>query len=465
MSLRWRIALALAAIAAGATISVGVASYRATATRLLEEVDSSLHQAWVKIEDSPRSSLSDPGLLSAFTVQLVEPDGDVLVNRGADAIATGPGVEKARDRPDWWSYDTVDVDGADYRIVSGNWSSGSVLQVARPLAENARVLHDLRNRTILLVGLVTVTAAALGWLIARTVSGPLVRLTRAATDVQRSGHLDVEVPVGGHDEVGRLGDAFNGMLGVLAASRDDQRRLVEDAGHELRTPLTSVRTNLAVLRRHPDLDPETRAKVLDDLHAETEELVGLVEEVVALARGLTDESAPEAVELGVLATAVAARARRRHGRAITVVDDGSVVMGPPPALERAVSNLVDNAAKFDASSGSIDIEIADGRLVVMDRGPGIAATDVARVFDRFYRAEDARSRPGSGLGLSIVREVVERAGGSVEASARSGGGAVVGFRLPIVDGERYDGAGPRPSPSTVDVPLEPATGLRPPSPA
>ena len=130
------------------------------------------------------------------------------------------------------------------------------------------------------------SAAALGWLIARTVTGPLVRLTRAATDVQRSGRLDVEVPVRGHDEVGRLGDAFNGMLGALAASRDDQRRLVEDAGHELRTPLTSVRTNLAVLRRHPDLDPETRAKVLDDLHAETEELVGLVEEVVALARGL-----------------------------------------------------------------------------------------------------------------------------------------------------------------------------------
>ena len=463
MSLRWRIALALAAIAAGATISVGVASYRATATRLLEEVDSSLHQAWVKIEDSPRSSLSDPGLLSAFTVQLVEPDGDVLV-RG-DAITPGPGVDKARDRPEWWSYDTVDVDGAGYRVVSGILPSGSVLQVARPLEENERVLHDLRNRMILLVGLVTVTAAALGWLIARTVSGPLVRLTRAATDVQRSGHLDVEVPVGGHDEVGRLGDAFNGMLGALAASRDDQRRLVEDAGHELRTPLTSVRTNLAVLRRHPDLDPETRAKVLDDLHAETEELVGLVEEVVALARGLTDETAPEPVELGALATVVAARARRRHGRAVTVVHDGSVVMAPPPALERAVSNLVDNAAKFDPSSGPIDIEIADGRLVVMDRGPGIAATDVGRVFDRFFRAEDARSRPGSGLGLSIVREVVERAGGTVEAAARPDGGAAVGFRLPVVDGEHDDDAGPgaRTAPSTVDVPLEPASGLRPPT--
>jgi two-component system sensor histidine kinase MprB len=329
--------------------------------------------------------------------------------------------------------------------------------------ENERVLHDLRTRTALLVGLVTLAAAALGWLIARTVSGPLVRLTRAATDVQRSGRLDVEVPVGGHDEVGRLGDAFNGMLGALAASRDDQRRLVEDAGHELRTPLTSVRTNLAVLRRHPDLDPETRAQVLDDLHVETEELVGLVEEVVSLARGLTDESPAELVELGALATVVAARARRRHGRAVTVVDDGSVVLAPPPALDRAISNLVDNAAKFDTSGGPIEIEIAAGRLVVEDRGPGIAPDDVSRVFDRFYRSQDARSRPGSGLGLSIVREVVERGGGTVEAANRPGGGAIVGFRLPVVDPSAA--AAPADRTSEVEVPLEPVTGLRPPTPA
>lgn len=464
MSLRWRIALALAAIAAGATISVGVASYRATSTRLLEEVDSSLVQAWRKIEDDPRSALNDPGLLSVYTVQLVGPDGDVIVNQGDDPIPTGPGPEKARSRPNGWSYDTVSVESGAVRVVSGEVASGSVLQVGRSLAENDRVLHDLRNRTALLVGLVTLSAAALGWLIARTVSGPLVRLTRAATDVQRSGHLDVEVPVGGHDEVGRLGDAFNGMLGALAASRDDQRRLVEDAGHELRTPLTSVRTNLAVLRRHPDLDPETRAQVLDDLHAETEELVGLVEEVVALARGLTDEAPTEPVELGALASIVAARARRRHGRAVTVVDDGSVVEGPPAALERAISNLVDNAAKFDTSGGAIDIEIAAGRLVVQDRGPGIAPADVARVFDRFYRSDDARSRPGSGLGLSIVREVVERADGTVEAANRDGGGAVVGFRLPLLehDPEPRRTPGP-PTKAVVDVPLEPATGIRPPT--
>ena len=456
MSLRWRIAFALAAIAAGATISVGVASYRATGTRLLEEVDSSLQQAWVNIEERPRSALQDQGLLSVYVVQVVSPSGDVGATDREQPIPTGPGADKARARPNWLSYDTVDVDGEDVRLVSGRVSSGYVLQVGRSLAENDAVLHDLRKRTILLVGLVTVVAAAVGWLIAGTVSGPLVRLTRAATDVRRSGRLDVDVPIGGKDEVGRLGDAFNGMLGALATSRDDQRRLVEDAGHELRTPLTSVRTNLAVLRRHPDLDEATRAQVLDDLHAETEELVGLVEEVVALARGVSDEAPPEAVELGALAEAVAARARRRHSRAVTLVDDGSVVEAPAAALERAISNLVDNAAKFDPSGGPIEIEVAGGRLVVRDTGPGIDPADLGRIFDRFYRSEEARARPGSGLGLSIVREVVERAGGTVEAANRPGGGAIVGFRLPTVE---PDAAAASPAQSElVEVPLEPAGG-------
>jgi two-component system sensor histidine kinase MprB len=322
---------------------------------------------------------------------------------------------------------------------------GGTFQVGRPLLENERVLHDLRSRTILLVGIVTLAAAVFGWLVATTVTGPLMRLTRAATDVERSGRLDVAVPVAGNDEVARLGDAFNGMLAALAASRADQRRLVEDAGHELRTPLTSVRTNLAVLRRHPDLDPETRGQVLDDLHAETEELVGLVEEVVALAKGVTDGAPAEHVALGPMAAAVGARAERRHGRPVTVTADGTVVEAPPAALERAISNLVDNAAKFDPTGAPIEVEVADGALTVLDRGPGIAPGDESRMFDRFYRAEGARSLPGSGLGLSIVREVAIGSGGSVFAAPRPGGGAQVGFRLPTVP---PDGSGPPSPPST-----------------
>ncbi|MET0578318.1 MAG: sensor histidine kinase, partial [Ilumatobacteraceae bacterium] len=108
----------------------------------------------------------------------------------------------------------------------------------------------------------------------------------------------------------------------------------------------------------------------------------------------------------------------------------SVVEAPPPALERAISNLVDNAVKFDDTGGPIDVLVADGAVTVLDRGPGIADGDAARVFDRFYRADGARSLPGSGLGLSIVREVAVANGGHVLAEARPGGGASVGFKLP-----------------------------------
>jgi two-component system sensor histidine kinase MprB len=393
-------------------------------------------------------------LLNVYVVQIVPRSTNTPLSLSFGApVAPGSGPDKAWHDPQSLYHDVVHEGHTDYRLVSGRppgWRPDVVLQVGRSLEENASVLHDLKTQTMLLVVLVTAAAAALGWLIALTVSGPLARLTRAASDVQESGRLDVEVPVGGNDEVGRLGAAFNGMLGALAASRDDQRRLVEDAGHELRTPLTSVRTNLAVLRRHPDLDADTRAKIIDDLHAETEELVGLVEEVVALARGSTDGAPPEPVDLGAMARIVARRAERRHGRAVIVVADDSVVEAPAPALERAISNLVDNAAKFATGSSPIDIEVAGGRLVVQDRGPGITEADARRIFDRFYRAEGARSLPGSGLGLSIVRDVVERCGGRVEAAPRPGGGATVGFTLPLAtagpddDGEPPIGVAPSP---------------------
>ena len=420
MNLRWRIALALAAVAAATTIAVGVASYQAMSNRLEQAVDAGLFQA-LRSWAGDMSTDDDAGRQDVHFVQFVSRRDAEVISRGREPVGPGPGPEKVLTTDADVSYDTVSSDEGNVRLLTAD-TRPVLIQVGRSLAENENVLDDLRTRTILLVVLVTAAAALLGWLIATTVTGPLVRLTRAATDVERSRRLDVQVPVAGKDEVGQLGEAFNGMLGALAASRDDQRRLVEDAGHELRTPLTSVRTNLAVLRRHPDLDPATRGKVLDDLHAETEELVGLVEEVVALARGVTDGAPVERVELGDLARSVAARAERRHGRPVTVITDHSLVDAPPPELERAISNLVDNAAKFDPSDQPIEIEVAGGRLAVLDRGPGIAAGDLARVFDRFYRADPARAMPGSGLGLSIVREVVVRNGGTVEASARPGGG-------------------------------------------
>jgi two-component system sensor histidine kinase MprB len=424
--LQWKIVIALAAVAAATTITVGALSYRATSGRLMQEVDRSLDQALGTIAADPMNAARNPGLLAVYKVQVLDRAGEVVTR---DPIGPGAGVDEAG-RPNERSYDTIHTADGDFRALTVGGFDGA-FQVMRSLDENEHVLKDLRWRTAALVAIVTAVAALVGWLLARTVTGPLVRLTRAATDVERSGRLDVEIPVKGSDEVGRLGNAFDGMLNALAASRADQQRLVQDAGHELRTPLTSLRTNLAVLRRHPDLDPETRQRVLDDLHVEVEELVVLVEEIVALAQGAVDDTPPTRVELGRLANAVAERAERRHGRIVVVTTDQSAVEAPLPAVERAMSNLLDNAAKFDQTGGPIEMVVEAGAVTVLDRGPGIPAGEETRVFDRFYRAEAARSRPGSGLGLSIVRDVAVRNGGSVISQPRPGGGAVVGFRLPV----------------------------------
>ena len=425
MSLQWRVATALAVVAAAATISVGMVSYRATDARLLEEVDRSLQRALGTIVATPAVLRAPESGLEVFVVQIVNAAGVVTARIN---VPPGPGPGGSGRQEGAQLRHDRGAEG-ELRMLSDDRVDGAI-QVGRSLEENDRVLGDLRQRTIWVVALVTAAAAVVGWLIALTVTAPLKRLTRAATDVEQSGRLDVEVPIAGRDEVGQLGAAFNGMLGALATSRADQQRLVEDAGHELRTPLTSVRTNVAVLRRHPDLDDATRQRVLDDLATETEQLVGLVEEIVGLARGAVEDAPAEPIVLGDLAGEVAARGERRHGRTVVVEADDSVVDAPFSNVERAVSNLVDNAAKFDRTGGPIEIEVHDGAVVVHDRGPGIPAQEHLRVFDRFYRADDARSLPGSGLGLSIVRDVALRNGGSVIIADRPGGGASVGFRLP-----------------------------------
>jgi two-component system sensor histidine kinase MprB len=288
----------------------------------------------------------------------------------------------------------------------------------------------LRERTTFLVIVVSLVAAAIGWLLASTVAAPLRRLTRAAEEVEASGNLDLAVAEQRADEVGRLGAAFQSMLTALRRSQTEQQRLVQDAGHELRTPLTSLRTNLSVIRRHPDMGSEMQERILDDLDSEVRELTDLVNELVSVASGELADQPAEIIDLGALATSVGARVARRKDRVVDVdVAAAGLVLAPPAGLERAITNLIQNAAKFDTSGGAIEVVVRGGDLRVLDRGPGIPREDLPLIFDRFHRAVTARTMPGSGLGLAIVREIVERSGGTVSARHRDGGGADVGFSL------------------------------------
>jgi two-component system sensor histidine kinase MprB len=173
---------------------------------------------------------------------------------------------------------------------------------------------------------------------------------------------------------------------------------------------------------------------LADIDSESRELSTLVNELVQLATESRADEAVQSVRLAGIVEGAVDRVRRRTGREVTVIADDSVAVVRPQALDRAVHNIVDNAAKF-APTGPIEVSVHAGTVSVADRGPGVSAAEAERLFDRFYRTDATRAMPGSGLGLSIVKEIVVRHGGAVFAGPRDGGGAVIGFRVPVVGAE------------------------------
>jgi two-component system sensor histidine kinase MprB len=221
------------------------------------------------------------------------------------------------------------------------------------------------------------------------------------------------------------------MLGALAQARTQQARLVADASHELRTPLTAVRTNIEFLHRAPALDPAERQSLLAETSAELEELTDLVAEMVELATDTRTVEPVVEVDLPELVGDVAERFRRRSGRPVTVaLGRPARVRAQRGLLERAVANLVDNALKFSDPPDGVDIAVDGTAIEVADHGVGIAPEDHAKVFDRFYRADSARTRAGSGLGLSIVAQIAAAHRATVALRPRPGGGTIARFELP-----------------------------------
>lgn len=454
MSLRLKIVLALTLLSAGATAAIGFVSYTTISHELQETVDRSLDDAARQFQRIPSLGDSDdegdgvpsiggpinppgrdrPRSFEQVLYQRLDVDGNVLVSGQNDALPVTDADRSvaASADPNARARFDVTIDGEPYRMLTVKSANGAV-QLARSLAESQRSLERILRSTLVAVVIVAALSALLGLLIARQVTRRLLRLTSVAGEVAQTGRLDVAVPVDGGDETGQLGRAFSAMLAALQASRHEQHQLVQDASHELRTPLTSLRTNVSVLRRRYDeLPTDSRDQLLADMDSETRELTDLVNELVELATDRRDDEQVQLVCLADVAERAAARARRRSGRDVVLTADESVVDGRPNGLERATQNLIDNACKF-APQGPIEVTISSGSVMVRDHGPGLVESDIAQLFDRFYRSVVMRSQPGSGLGLSIVKSVVESHGGSVFArNAVDGqGGAELGFTLPI----------------------------------
>ncbi len=318
------------------------------------------------------------------------------------------------------------------RMISFEAGGFGIVQIARPLTEVDATLSGLAA-VLLLVGVVgTLLAGAIGLVIARSALKPIDDLTNAAEHVAETQDLEARIDVETQDEVGRLASSFNAMLAALEDSRAQQRRLVRDAGHELRTPLTALRTNIELLARSRDLPDRQRRELLDAATAEVEELSALVAEVVDLASDRYAEEPIVAVRLDdVVATSVE-RFRRRTGRTVELDLESTWIEGRPVALDRAVTNLLDNAGKWGPDDASIHVSVADGTVQVSDAGPGIDDADKPFVFERFYRSPKARSLPGSGLGLSIVKQIVDDLDGEVAVTDRERGGATVAIQLPPI---------------------------------
>jgi two-component system sensor histidine kinase MprB len=267
--------------------------------------------------------------------------------------------------------------------------------------------------------------------VARTALVPVRRLTRAAEDVTATRDLSRRIEVGSTDELGRLAASFNMMLAALEQSIAAQRRLVADASHELRTPLTSLRTNLEVLQHTDSLSPATRAQIMTDLVEQIEEVTQLVGDIVELARDQERPQDVEDVRLDFLVENAIARAARHYPSVrFEPTLQETVVTGAQQRIDRAVINLLDNAAKWSPDGGTVEIVVGDGSVTVRDHGPGIPPDDLPHIFDRFYRSAQARGMPGSGLGLAMVRQVAETHGGSVMAENAVDGGAILRLSFP-----------------------------------
>jgi two-component system, OmpR family, sensor histidine kinase MprB len=372
--------------------------------------------------------------------QLINASGDVL--RAPAGQPPLPVSEAARDVAAGTSgpvFEDLYVDGTHVRVLTTPAAPGEAIQVARSLEETDATLSDLALVLVLVGAGGIALAAGLGWLVSRAAVAPVERLTSAAEHVTRTRDLGSRIAADGRgDELGRLATAFNAMLEELDDSLRVQRRLVADASHELRTPITSLRTNIEVLARPNGVPEADRERLLADVVAQLGELSALVANLVELARdedprqGTPD---PEELSLDELVAGMVRSARRNHPeRRFELRSEPVTVVGVAQRLERAIGNLLDNAAKWSQAGGLIEVEVEPGGVTVRDHGPGIDPGDLPHVFDRFYRATAAREMPGSGLGLAIVRQVAEEHGGSVAARSPRGGGALLRLELPRAGG-------------------------------
>ncbi|MEO7732205.1 MAG: ATP-binding protein [Kofleriaceae bacterium] len=304
----------------------------------------------------------------------------------------------------------------------------------------SRELAAVDRRLIATFAIALLVALLLTIAVSRRITRPIEQLT-AAVQAMGRGRMPAHVEVRGRDEIARLATSFNQMADAVTAQEALRRRMVGDVAHELRTPLTNLRCELEAIQ--------------DGLAApDPARVASLHEEVLHLQRLVDDLQDLAVAEAGALKLALAridlgATVARIVGAAADVAwDDGIVVDADVTRLRQIVDNVVANALRHSPDGARVRVRVAragaDATVAVIDRGPGIPAADLERIFERFYRVDAARGRAegGSGLGLAIVRRLVELHHGRVWADRGADGGATITFAIPLASSSGFHIASP-----------------------
>lgn len=457
MSLKWRIAIWYATLLIFVLAIVsGIIVWRFQEILYDEakaEVGTTMHSIVVQssqqanpfsLEDTSTGTLQflfNPNNLSTWNsadsfVQVDSEAGYPLsktANLGGSTIPPNPAISAKHDQ----AFREISIDGRPFLVEDRylrEGSSAAIVHVAEPLDALNQTFLRAREAIVVVLGVATVAVVIFSIALASQATTPINQLSQAMRQIG-SDRLDrrLDLPTRRHDEIGRLATSFNDLLQRLAEAFARERQFISDASHELKTPLTSINSNAQLLLRWGDRDPEIRHESLETIAAESATLAEMVNGMLTLAKAdRGDEIPKEPLSLAQVASEVVRsatpRAAEKQLELVFEHDGTPTVFGDAGLLRQLIANLVDNAIKF-TEAGNVTVRVgedpASAWVEVADSGPGIPEAELPHIFDRFYRADKARSRavPGTGLGLAIVRSIARVHGGTVVADRAPSGGA------------------------------------------
>lgn len=459
MSIRWRLTLfnALVILAIGALLLglMFIVTIRAVTANVRETVQARSVEAVRMLESGTLPTPEQRAQLGADDTYVVIRDINGQIISEAGSPVAGMGSFDTAERDAIWrdvlaGNQAVTVDEHELRVhavpVTAAQSPARVIEVWKSYDTTAESLIPFVSITTIVIPLSLLLAVTGAYILARSALAPVDAIVRSARNISEE-DLSQRLPVSRpNDELGRLASTFNDLLADLEVafrereeSLERQRQFTADASHELRTPLTSIRGYARMLREWALNDPETARESVDAIERESQRMHELVERLLLMAREDEDlllDSAPTDMR-DIASAAVAARRVAATGITIDYQADAEPVIADIDAarIRQVLDILLDNAVKFTPEGGTVRVGVRfeDGvELFVSDDGPGIPHEHLPHIFERFYKADNARSDGSAGLGLAIARQIVERHGGTIGVSSDANGSTFV-VRLPASD--------------------------------